>query len=81
MAKTGLKLKRLVRNKPNKKWCMSELVNKKGQFQKTVENEIGMRKNDNVRGIEEQWTQLKDAIAVRTEEAFGYQKARTTKKE
>ena len=81
MAKTGLKLKKIVRSKPKKKWCMSELVNKKGQFQKTVENEIGMRMNDNVRGIEEQWTQLKDAIAVGAEEAFGYQKARTAKKE
>ena len=37
--------------------------------------------NDNVQSIEEQWTQLKDAIAVGAEEAFGYQKARTTKKE
>ena len=52
MAKTRLKLNKLVRSKPKKKWCMSEIVNKKGQFQKTVENEIGMRMNDNVRGIE-----------------------------
>jgi Reverse transcriptase (RNA-dependent DNA polymerase) len=80
MAKVGLRLKKLTRRDRKKKWNMIGLDNKKGQFQRAVELEIKKEKDYGVRGINEDWSQLKEAITIGAKEVYGFQKARIAKK-
>jgi hypothetical protein len=56
------------------------LEGKKGQFQRAVEIEIEKKKDYEVRGINKEWNQLKEAITIGAKEVYGFQKARIARK-
>ena len=80
MAKAGLRLKKITRRDCKKKWNMIGLANKKEQFQTAVELEIKKVKDYGVRGINKEWSQIKEAITIGAKEVYGFQKARIAKK-
>jgi endonuclease/exonuclease/phosphatase family metal-dependent hydrolase len=80
VTKIGLKLKKIARRNINKKWNMTGLEDKKGQFQQAVETEIKNEKNFEVQDINSKWIQIKDAITIGAKEIYGFQKARNVKK-
>ena len=64
MAKIETRLKKIARFNRKKKWCMNNLESKKGLFQKAVENEIMKKKDCEVRGVDKEWCQLKEAMTI-----------------
>jgi endonuclease/exonuclease/phosphatase family metal-dependent hydrolase len=79
-AKIGLKLKKIARRNISKKWNMTGLEDKKGQFQRAIETEIKNEKNSGVLEINSKWNQIKEAITIGAKVVYGFQKARNAKK-
>jgi hypothetical protein len=80
VAKIGLKLKRIAKTDINKKWNMTGLEDKEGQFQQAVETEIKNEKNFEVRDVNSKWNQIKEATTIGAKEVYGFQKTRNAKK-
>jgi len=80
MAKIETRLKKIVRINRKKKWCMKDLENKKGQFQRAVEKEIKRVNDYEVGGVDKEWCKLKEAITTGAKEVYGFQNTSAAKK-
>ena len=80
MAKIELKLKKIMKSKRVKRWCLNDLEKSKREFQVAVEEEMEKQKDGCKESVDRQWELIKESIKEGGKRVFGYQQIRTAKK-
>ena len=79
MSNIKLKLKKIKKRERVKRWCLSDLGSKRGQFQEALKKEWTKDTARSDGKIENKWVRLKEVIKEGAKKVFGYQKANTAK--
>ena len=72
--------KNIYRGQRIRKWSLEGIEEKEGAFQKEIMGMLAGGSDDKGRAVEEEWTELRDAIKKSAEVTIGYQNSRKAKK-